>query len=196
MLKKLCAVALVLIGAAFVVPALAQPSVDLAVDVESVSLVSDCASAGGGDPTQTWQVALSVAVTNTAEDVARFASSGFFAKFNNPDGSGQTINDIEVVDAGGFVSGEEVPAGSTETFHPVVRVALPCDATGASMFATLNLEGRSKTYVDGAEFVASGTPVPLGPTGVFGIALVLACVAFLFQRLGRRPKALPADVTR
>lgn len=195
MLKKLFAGGLVVLGAAFVVPALAQPSVDLAVDVENVGLVSGCQSADGSDPTQTWQVALQVAVMNTAEDPARFAATGYFAKFNNPDGSGQTTYDVAVVDAGGFVAGEEVAAGATETFHPVVRATLPCDARGATMFASLDLEDRAKTFIDGAAFLEGGTPVPLGPTGVVGIALALGCIGLLTHRLGRRPKALPADVT-
>ena len=193
MLKKLLVGGCILLAVAFVYPALAAPSVDLAVDVRSVGLVGECSSSGGGDPLQTWEIALNAVVQNTSEEPVTFASTGYFVKFNNPNGSNQQSHDISVVDPGGFVAGEEVDPGASETYGPVVRASVPCDATAADIFATLNLVGRDKTYVDGASFLDNGTPVPLGPTGALGIALALGAVGLLSQRLGRRPKAMHLD---
>jgi hypothetical protein len=190
-LKKVVVGAMVLGVAALVLPVIALPSVEVNTDVQNVQLVGECASEGGADPMQTWEIALSVTVTNTNGEPAKFAQTGFYAKFNSPSGPGQISNTISVVDPGGFVPGEEIPTdGGSRTYSPIVRATIPCDATSAVIFATLVLEGRDKTYQDGATFLDAGTPVPLGPTGVLGIAFMVGAAGLLAQRLGRRPASL------
>jgi hypothetical protein len=189
-LKKVAVGAVGLLAAAFVLPVLAQPSVDLTVDVDSVALAEVCTSEGGGDPFQTWEVALSVQVTNTADEVAHFDRTGYYVKFRTPAGASQIGYDVTVVDADRFQQGEEVAARGTGTYGPVVRVTIPCDATAADVFATLDLQGRDKTYVDGAPFLENGTPVPLGPTGALGIAAMVGAVGLLALRLGRKPRSI------
>jgi hypothetical protein len=187
-LKKLGIVAVVLLTAAFVYPALARPSVDVGVDTEDVQLVQECA-----DGFQTWQVSQQVSVHNTSEDTVTLESTGFFAKFTTPGNPQQYQNDVRVLDFGGFVPGAQIAQNGRGVYHPVVQVSLPCDTSGAGMFAKLTLVGRDKTYTDGDTFVDAETPVPVAPTGIFGIAVILGAAGLLMQRLNRRPRPYSSD---
>jgi hypothetical protein len=182
-LKRVGIVAVVLSTAAFVYPALARPSVDMSVDTETVELVQECA-----DGFQTWRVGLQVSVSNTSEETVTLESTGFFAKFTTPGSPQQRQDNVLVLDPGGFVPGAQVAPNARGVYHPVVQVSLPCDTSGATMFATLTLVGRDKTYAAGDVFIDNGTPVPVGPTGIFGIAVILGAVGLLIQRLNRRPR--------
>jgi hypothetical protein len=186
--KKFIVGAAALLTVAIVVPVLALPSVDMTVKVGSVALVGDCTSG-----MQTWDVALAVTVSNESEDVVVFERTGYFVKYRTPTAA-ETSYDVSVIDAGGFVAGEEVAADATRTFTPSVRTTIPCEATAADMFGTLDLVGRDKTFVDGDPFLAGGTPVPLGPTGALGIGAIAGGILLLAQRLGRRPKTLGSQV--
>jgi hypothetical protein len=192
MVKRLIAGAVALVAVAVVVPVLALPSVDMTVDVMSVALVGPCATDGGSDPMQTWNVELAVVVNNTSEDVVTFERTGYSVEVQSA--AGRQTAAASVVDPGGFTAGEQVGAATTRTFTPTVATTIPCDATAADMFANLKLVDRDKEYVDGAPFLADGTPVPLGPTGAIGIAIVAGAMLLLAQRLGRRPKTLDSHV--
>jgi hypothetical protein len=185
MRKLLIAGIALVIGAVVVFPVFALPSVNVTTEVLGAHLVGSCSNG-----TQTWEVPLSVSVENTSEESAVLESTNFFAKFSQPGNTGQVNNDITIVDAGGFVPGASTDPGTTSTYDPVVQTSIPCDATNASMFAALEIVGRDKIYLDGDAFIAEGTPVPNGATGVFGIAVLLGVAGVLAQRLGRRSRPL------
>jgi hypothetical protein len=184
-MKKIALAAMTLLMVAFVYPALALPSVDVNLTVLSADVVGGCS--GGA---QMWEVSTEIQVTNTSEETATFESTDFFAKFNTTGGPGQVQNDVSVVNADGFAPGATVDPNATRTFHPVVQVSVPCDVQGASMYGELKLVGRDKTYSDGDAFIESGTEVPVGPTGILGIAVLLGATGLLSQGLSRRPKPI------
>lgn len=187
-MSKIALAAVALLGLAFVFPALAAPSVDLTLEVESAQLAADCTA----ENTEDWEVAAQISVLNTSEETVTFESTGFSARFN-AGGGAQTTNDVSVISSGGFEPGTQVGPGETEVFDPVVRVTLPCDVASAELFGELVIVGRDKRFVDSDAFIEGGTPVPVGPTGIIGIASILGVAGLLAQRLGRKPRAIVSD---
>jgi hypothetical protein len=186
--KKIALAALALLGAAFVIPALALPSVEVNLEVLSAALVGECT-----DGSQTWEVSSQVSVHNTSAETATFESTDFSAKFNRGGGNLGVTDDISVVSSGAFESGAQIEPGATSIFNPVVHVTLPCDVRSANLYAQLTLVGRDKIYSGADEFIEGGTPVPVGPTGILGIAVLLGAAGFLGQQLGRRPRPITSD---
>jgi hypothetical protein len=187
--------AIVALAAALVIPAvLAQPAVSSSLDVTSVRLATECSEPAPDDPAQLWEVNTTVTVHNNTSSVVTIRDTEFWARFSDPTGgANQTQNDVSVVDYGGFTAGTQIGPDETKTFNPVLRVWLPCDATHADMFAGLHINGSDTQYVASGTFIDSATPVPVQPTGAFGIAVVIGVAGFLAQRLGRRPKPIAAS---
>jgi hypothetical protein len=181
--RKLIVGAVAMLAAAVVYPVMARVSVTMTVQTLSAQLVGSCANGS-----QVWQVADDVKVDNSSSDTATYQTTGFFTKFAQPGNPGQIQNNVTVIDAGGFVPGAYVSPGATGDYKPVLQVTLPCDASDASMFAETTLVGGTKTYQAGDPFLQSGTPVPVGATGIFGLAIVIAALGLLGQRLSRRPR--------
>jgi hypothetical protein len=179
--------------AALVIPAvLAQPAVDVSLAVTGVRLVQECTQPVPNDPATLWEVSTHITVHNNTSSAVTFRDTEFWVKYSDPTVSNAIQNDVSVVDYGGFVYGTQIAPQDSKTFDPVLRVWLPCDATTATMFAGLHLVGSDTQYSGGGTFIDAATPVPAGPTGVFGLALLVGSAGFLAQRLGRRPKPLLA----
>jgi len=181
--RKIIVGAVALLAAAVVYPVMARVSVSMTVQTLSAQLVGGCTNGS-----RIWRVALDVKVDNTSSDTGTYKTTGYYAKFTQPGNPGQIQNNVTVVNDGGFVPGASVPAGQTGEYKPQVEVSVPCDTSGASMFATATFVGGDKTYQAGDTFLQSGTPVPVGATGIFGIAIVVAVIGLLGQRLSRRPR--------
>ena len=186
-MKKTALLALALLAAAFVVPALALPSVDVNLEVLSAGLAGGCSNGS-----QTWEVSSEIGVHNTSEETVTFESTGFSVRFNSGSGNSGT-GDVGVASSDGFDAGAQVEPGATRSFHPVVHATLPCDARSADLVAQLTIVGRDKAYSDTDPFIEGGTPVPVGPTGILGIAVLLGAAGFLGQRLGRKPRPIISD---
>jgi hypothetical protein len=194
MVRKLAVASVVLLAAAFLVPkVLAQPAVDVNVGISGVRLVGECSQPAPNDPAQLWEVSTHIAVHNNTGSTVTFRDTEFWVKYSGPTASNQIQTDVSVVDYGGFVAGAQVPSQETSTFDPVLRVSLPCDTTTADMFAGLHIVGNDTQFVGSGTFIDGATPVPAGPTGVFGLAFLVGTAGFLAQRLGRRPKPLLAE---
>lgn len=164
--------------------AVAAPSVESHLEVVSAQLVQECS---GG--TQVWEVAGEIRVDNTSEETATFEWTDFWAQSRA--GSSRPVqNDVDVIDAGGFVAGAEIEAGGTEFFRPVVRVANACDTTNASLYAQVKLVGSDTIFGCGSAFIEGGTAVPVGPTGILGIAVILGVAGVLAHRLDTRPRSV------
>lgn len=195
MRRKLVVGAVLLMAAAFMIPAVfAQPAATLRLDVSGVRAVGDCAEPAPDDPAQLWEVSTHITVHNNSGATITFRDTSFWVRFSDPTGgSNQTQTDVSVVDYSGFVPGTEVPSGDTRTFDPVLRVYLPCDTTSAQMFAGLHIVGSDTQYAANGAFIDTGTPVPVEPTGALGISLVLGVAGLMGMHLRRRPKPIFED---
>ncbi len=189
MRRKLIVASGVLLAAAVVVPVMARVSVTIGAETQSVQLLHGCI-----DGSQLWQVTTRVTVKNASADDAVFNSNSFWTKFTTRGNPGQIQDQVTVVNADGFAPGTIVRSGESDTFEPTLQVEIPCDTSGASMFAGVHLNGSDKLYLAGDPFLNSGTPVPSGPVGVFGIALIAAITGLLALRLGRKGRAMPMPV--
>jgi hypothetical protein len=187
-MKKIALAAMTLLLVAFVYPALAIPSVDMHLTVMSADLAGGCS--GGA---QMWNVASEITVQNTSEQTVTFESTDFWSDFTTPGSPGQRQDDVSASSADGFQAGTTIDPNATSTFHPQVQVSLPCDTSGANLFGGLKLAGRDKFYSASDAFIEGGTPVPVGPTGILGIAVVLGIAGLLGQGLSRRPKPFAGE---
>jgi len=190
--RKLAVAAVLLLAAAFMIPAvLAQPAATMNLSISGVQPVGDCAEPAPNDPAQLWEVSTHITVHNTSGSTITLRDSEFWVRFSDPTGgANQTQNDVSVVDYSGFTQGAQIAADDTRTFDPVLRVWLPCDATKADMFAGMHIVGSDTQYVASGTFIDNATPVPVESTGAFGIALIIGVSGVLAQRLGRRPKPI------
>lgn len=192
MRRKLVVGAVLLMAAALMIPTVfAQPAATMTLDVTGVRAVGDCAEPAPNDPAQLWEVSTHITVHNNSSSTITFRDTEFWVRFSDPvGGPNQTQNDVSVVDYSGFVQGTEIAPNDTKTFDPVLRVWLPCDATSAQMFAGLHIVGSDTQIVANGTFIDSATPVPVEPTGAFGIALIIGISGLLALRLGRRPRPI------
>jgi hypothetical protein len=178
------------VSAAFVLapfaarPASSAPAVESHLDIVSAQLVQDCDGTA-----QVWEVGGEITVENTSDETATFEWTDFWAQARSAGSTRPTLSDIEVVDSGGFDAGAQIDARGTSVFGPVVRVTNPCDTTSASLYAQVKLEGNDTVFGCGSAFIQAGTAVPVGPTGILGIAVMLGGAGVLAQRLGTRPRS-------
>ena len=195
MRRKLVVGAVMLMAAAFMIPAVfAQPAANMTLDVSGVQAVGECAEPAPNDPAQLWQVTTHITVHNNTGASITIRDTEFWVKFSDPvGGANQTQTDVSVVDYSGFVPGTEIAADDTRTFDPVIRVYLPCDATSAQIFAGLHIVGSDTQIVANGTFIDSGTPVPVEPTGALGVSLILGIAGLMALRLGRKPKPIMVE---
>jgi hypothetical protein len=166
-------------------PAFALPSVDVITTVTGAEAIGPCVAGN-----QTFQVSADIAVTNTAEEDAVFETTDFYVTFNAGAGQ-QTEENVIVIDNGGFIPGQTISPGNTETYHVVVQVTLPCGVSSANLFARLTLIGRpNQVYQDSDTFISEGNPIPVGAVGGVGLAALLGLGLLLVQR--RRHTRAPA----
>lgn len=188
-MKKFALAASMLALGVFVLPVFAAPSVDMSLEVTSAGIIQDCS---GEDGLRTWEVASQITVQNTSEETVRFDSTSYFAEFV-VDGHEKGRAEVSVLDSGGFEGGVQVEPGATSVFNPVVRVDLPCDARGGVLFGVLEIEGRNGSFRDADDFLEDGSAVPIGPTGIVGIAVLLGAVGLIGQLLSRKPRSIVSD---
>jgi hypothetical protein len=185
-IRRFMSIAALVLGGSLVAAASAAalPSVDLTNTVTGSQAVGPCT---GGN--QTYQVSATLTVHNTAEEDAVFATTDFDVKYNVGSGGQQTQSNVTVIDAGGFIPGQTVAPGATETYNVVVQVTLPCGITTADLIAKLTLQGRpNKEFSDASTFVSGGTEIPAAGVGGLGLAAVLG-VGLLVMQVRRRRAA-------
>jgi hypothetical protein len=165
-------------------PASALPSVNLTNTVTGAE-VGACTSGN-----QTYQVTATITVHNTSEENAVFETTDFDVKYNLGSGGQQTQPNVTVISDGGFIPGQSVAAGATESYDVVVQVTLPCNITSADLTAKLTLVGRpNKEFSDSDPFVSSGTVIPAAGIGGLALAALLGGGLLLVQLRGRRSAA-------
>jgi len=177
-----CLVAALVFVASLVwaLPASALPSVDLTNTVTGAEEVGACTSGN-----QAYRVTATITVHNTSEENAVFETTDFDVKYNL--NAQQTQPNVTVISDGGFVVGQSVAAGATESYDVVVQVTLPCDITSANLTAKLTLVGRpNKEFSDNDDFVSSGTVIPATGIGGLALAALLGGGLLLVQLRGRR----------
>jgi hypothetical protein len=178
--------ALVSVGSlGWAMPASALPSVDLTNTVTGAEQVGSCTSGN-----QTYQVTATITVHNTSEENAVFETTDFDVKYNLGGGGQQAQPNVTVISDGGFIPGQSVAAGATESYNVVVQVTLPCNITSANLTAKLTLVGRpNKEFSDNDEFVSSGTVIPAAGIGGLALAALLGGGLLLLQLRGQRSAA-------
>ncbi len=192
MARKLAVAAVLVLAAAFMIPAvLAQPAATMNLGVTSVRPIGECAEPAPNDPAQLWEVSTHIAVHNTSANTITLRDSEFWVRFDDPTGgANQTQNDVSVVDYSGFSQGAQIAPDDTRTFDPVLRVWLPCDATKATMVGGMHIVGSDTQFVASGIFIDNATPVPVQSTGALGIAIIIGVAGLLAQRLGRKPRPI------
>lgn len=160
-------------------PAHALPSADTTMSI--LGATQGACSNGSA----AWTIDASVTITNTAEEPDVIRSVFYNA-------TGETAA-AQIIDDGGLVVGETVPAGESRTYTPTVQATIPCDADSSTLFVNYELVGRdNKVFREGAEFLAQGTAVPTGAVGAIGFGLAALVAVGLATR---KRRTAPAKVT-
>lgn len=169
--------ALVVVCMVWAAPAMALPSLDLSNNVTGAQTVGSCTSGS-----QTYQVNATLTVHNTSSENDVFATTDFDVKYNLGGGGQQSQPNVTVIDAGGFIPGQSVAAGQTESYNVVVQVTLPCGIKSANLIAKLTLQGRpGKEFSSTDEFVSDGTQIPAAGIGGLALAGILGGGLILMQ---------------
>ncbi len=162
------------------------PSIDVDTEVSSAS--SGGCSAGN----ETWTVNVDVTVENTWEDgPITISGVDWDAKYSF--GGGQIPQEsVTVIDAGGLDAGASIPASTTQVFHAVVQLSLPCGVVFASVAPFITIDDRDKVYHEFDEFITNGTPVPAGVIGALAITALAGVGLAVTQR--RRSRPMPVQI--
>lgn len=97
---------------------------------------------------------------------------------------------VNVVDDGGLGAGTVIPPATANTYVVKLTVSVPCGQQWATVVVSVPFTGLATTFVDGDDFLSSGTPVSIGAIG--GGILAVALGAALFARQRRHERILSA----